>query len=131
MSKEKDIRIAYENLANAVVLQAYKDYVHSIKYNERIRRKRINEFFHSKWYRQLTTVPCDVLIQQAFKEAKEAEEVKVSQVKVCDVCGEIINEDKTKSYTVVSRDITKERVEQYDMCSDCFDKFLMMVHEHE
>lgn len=121
------VLLAYENLANGIVLKAYKDFVHAIKYNQKINRRRLLEFFHSSWYRTLTTIPCEKLIEQAYKEA---EEVSMSQVKICDVCGEQIK-DSDKSYTIVSRDISKERVEQYDMCSACFDKFLMEVHKHD
>lgn len=66
----------YENLANAVVSVAAKDYLAALK---KIKRKATNKaamqeamdlerFFHSAWYAQLTSVDPDYLIRRLRNE---------------------------------------------------------------
>ena len=70
-----DITI-YENLANAIILQAVKDYrmaLKSLKANSRNRTaqadKRENErFFRSQWYSALTDVDGEMLIRSLQME---------------------------------------------------------------
>ena len=68
----------YENLANAIVLQAVKDYRDALK---RLKKKPRNQaamsdamecerFFHSGWYKTLTSVDGEYLIQKLREEAK-------------------------------------------------------------
>lgn len=68
----------YENLANAIVLQAVKDYRDALK---RLKKKSGNQaamsdamecerFFHSGWYKALTSVDGEYLIQKLQEEAK-------------------------------------------------------------
>lgn len=68
----------YENLANAIVLQAVKDYREALK---RLKKRSDNkyamaeamdceQFFHSGWYRTLTSVDGEYLIQKLQEEAK-------------------------------------------------------------
>lgn len=68
----------YENLANAIVLQAVKDYRDALK---RLKKKPGNQaamsdamecerFFHSGWYKTLTSVDGEYLIQKLREEAK-------------------------------------------------------------
>lgn len=62
----------YENLANAIVAQAAKDYLRALKqlkkhpkYEAALdRKKEIERFFHSEWYNHLTNVNADYLISQ-------------------------------------------------------------------
>ena len=64
-----DITI-YENLANAIILQAVKDYrmaLKSLKANPRNRtaqaeKAEIERFFRSQWYSSLTDVDGEMLI---------------------------------------------------------------------
>jgi hypothetical protein len=68
----------YENLANAIVLQAVKDYRDALK---RLKKKPGNQaamsdamecerFFSSGWYKALTSVDGEYLIQKLREEAK-------------------------------------------------------------
>ena len=68
----------YENLANAIVLQAVKDYRDAIK---RLKKKSSNQaamadamecerFFRSGWYKTLTSVDGEYLINKLREEAK-------------------------------------------------------------
>ncbi|HRV33042.1 MAG TPA: hypothetical protein P5281_01745 [Anaerovoracaceae bacterium] len=68
----------YENLANAIVLQAVKDYRDALK---RLKKKPQNKaamadamecerFFRSPWYRELTSVDGEYLIEKLREEAK-------------------------------------------------------------
>lgn len=68
----------YEILANAIVLQAVKDYRDSLK---RLKKKPSNQsamsdamecerFFRSAWYKTLTSVGGEYLIQKLREEAK-------------------------------------------------------------
>lgn len=71
-----DITI-YENLANAIILQAVKDYrmaLKSLKVNSRNRtvqtdKAEIERFFRSQWYSTLTDVNGEMLILSLQKEA--------------------------------------------------------------
>ena len=70
-----DITI-YENLANAIILQAVKDYrmaLKSLKVNSRNRtaqadKAEIERFFRSQWYSALTDVKGEMLIRSLQKE---------------------------------------------------------------
>ena len=70
-----DITI-YENLANAIILQAVKDYrmaLKSLKVNSRNRtaqadKAEIERFFRSQWYSALTSVDGEMLIRSLQKE---------------------------------------------------------------
>jgi len=68
----------YENLANAIVLQAVKDYRNALK---RLKKKSGNKavmadalecerFFRSGWYKTLTSVDGEYLITKLREEAK-------------------------------------------------------------
>ena len=66
----------YENLANAIILQAVKDYrmaLKSLKANSRNSTARadkveIERFFRSQWYSALTDVNGEMLIRSLQKE---------------------------------------------------------------
>lgn len=68
----------YENLTNAIVLQAAKDYRDALK---RLKKKSSNQaamsdamececFFRSSWYKALTSVDGEYLINKLREEAK-------------------------------------------------------------
>ena len=75
-----DITI-YESLANAIILQAVKDYrmaLKSLKANSRNRtvqtdKAEIERFFRSQWYSTLTDVNGEMLILSLQKEADKFE----------------------------------------------------------
>lgn len=66
----------YENLANAIILQAVKDYrmaLKSLKANSRnmtaqADKAEIERFFRSQWYSALTDVNGEMLIRSLQKE---------------------------------------------------------------
>ena len=70
-----DIR-NYENLANAIILHAVKDYrmaLKSLKAHPRNRtaqadKAEIERFFRSQWYSALTSVDGEMLIRSLQKE---------------------------------------------------------------
>ena len=67
----------YENLANAIILQAVRDYrtaLKCLKLNPNNRKalsdkEEIERFFRSKWYSTLTSVDGEVLIRSLSEEA--------------------------------------------------------------
>lgn len=68
---------AYEKLANAIVLQAVKDYRRALKRlkkcpdsrEARIEAESLERFFRSHWYSALTTVDGEYLMSELRKEA--------------------------------------------------------------
>ena len=68
----------YENLANAIVLQAVKDYRDAIKRLKKKSSKQVamadamecERFFRSGWYKTLTSVDGEYLITKLREEAK-------------------------------------------------------------
>lgn len=67
----------YENLANAIIQQAAKDYIHALRTVKRRKNAEealrealeIEAFFHSPWYGTLTQIDPDYLIERLRKEA--------------------------------------------------------------
>lgn len=55
----------YELLANAIILQAVKDYRHTYSYQ---RKAEINRFFHSEWFRVLTRLDGEMIIKRLENE---------------------------------------------------------------
>ena len=58
----------YENLANAIVLQAVKDYRLT---DDEAELAEIERFFRSAWFGVLTSVDPDLLISKLRKEKKQ------------------------------------------------------------
>ena len=58
----------YQELANAIVLQAVKDYRMT---DEKRELKEIERFFRSAWFGVLTSVDPDLLISKLRKEKKQ------------------------------------------------------------
>lgn len=58
----------YENLANAIILQAVKDYRLTDNKSE---LKEIERFFHSDWFSVLTSLDPGLLIQKLRKEKRQ------------------------------------------------------------
>jgi hypothetical protein len=69
----------YEALANAIVLQAVKDYRSALKAcarnpsnnSARYKKESLERFFLSDWYRLLTSVDGEMLIEKINQEVKE------------------------------------------------------------
>ena len=70
----------YENLANAIILQAVRDFRRCVKKAKRgganasaamDEAKEIVAFFKSSWFKTLTNLDPDILINKLREEAKE------------------------------------------------------------
>ena len=72
-----DYAECYAELANAIVLQAFKDYRKALfklvqepeEWKHRSSKKKLERFFHSKWYRTLTDLDPAILMQEAKRQA--------------------------------------------------------------
>ena len=70
----------YENLANAIILQAVKDYRDALKKLEKrpnyepakIMKNEVERFFRSAWFRELTSVYGEFLISKLQAEVEES-----------------------------------------------------------
>ena len=69
----------YENLANAIILMAVKDYRSALKKlkkrpnyeTAKIMKNEVERFFRSDWYRELTSVDGNILIKKLKSEVRE------------------------------------------------------------
>ena len=69
----------YQNLANAIILMAVKDYRNALKKLKKRpnygpaedMKNEVERFFHSNWYRELTSVDGNVLIKNLQVEVSE------------------------------------------------------------
>lgn len=61
----------YKELANAIILQAVKDYRKALKYDERGRKREIERFFRSEYFTVLTNISGEMMIQKLRAEVKE------------------------------------------------------------
>ena len=72
---------SYERLAHAIILSAVSDYraaLKRVKRNQRIKTAidealRIEKFFRSPWYQQLTSVDRELLIRRLQDEIRQSE----------------------------------------------------------
>ena len=62
------IEEAYETLANAVVLQAVKDYRYAKKHSSGEGLKEIEKFFLSEWFIELTDVDGSIVLEKLQEE---------------------------------------------------------------
>ena len=63
--------VGYEKLAEAIILQAVKDYRKALKHDERGRKREIERFFRSEYFTVLTNISGEMLIQKLRAEVKE------------------------------------------------------------
>ena len=68
-----DTETAYENLANAIVLQAVKDYRAAKRTGNSGRIASIRRFFRSDWFGTLTDIDGEWLIRKLDEEAKRGD----------------------------------------------------------
>lgn len=69
----------YENLANAIILMAVKDYRDALKKlkkrpnyeSAKTMKNEVERFFRSDWYRELTSVDGNILIKKLKSEVRE------------------------------------------------------------
>lgn len=72
-----DYAECYVELANAIVLQAFKDYRKALfkmvqepeEWKHRSTKKKLERFFRSKWYRTLTELDPEILMREARRQA--------------------------------------------------------------
>jgi len=62
------IERAYENLANAIILQAVDDYREAFMQNDLWLIEALENFFMGEWYTILTNVPGKLIIERIRKE---------------------------------------------------------------
>ena len=70
----------YEQLANAIILQSVKDYRDALKKLKKRPRydpakdmiSEVERFFHSDWYRELTSVDGNFLIKNLRSEVRRS-----------------------------------------------------------
>jgi DNA-directed RNA polymerase specialized sigma subunit len=65
----------YEELANKIILQAVKDYRHT---KSQATRRSIERFFRSDWFKVLTSIDGEELIERLREERKENERKRIS-----------------------------------------------------
>ena len=58
----------FEGLAQAIILQAVKDYKKALRGDAREWCREIEQFFHSDWFSVLTKVDPDAILQRVRKE---------------------------------------------------------------
>jgi hypothetical protein len=70
----------YQDLANAIIVQAAQDYRRDLKALKRGYRwelaadkEEIERFFHSQWFSMLTTLDPDYLLERLKEEAEDDE----------------------------------------------------------
>ena len=63
--------VGYEKLAEAIILQAVKDYRKALKHDERGRKREIERFFRSEYFTVLTNISGEMMIQKLRAEVKE------------------------------------------------------------
>lgn len=83
----QSIELAYCNLANAIIVQAADDYRKALDGKTYYYKKStlsiikdVEKFFHSSWYRELTKVDGDFLIEQLHREHNE----KIRKEQLCE-----------------------------------------------
>lgn len=60
----------YEELANAIVLRAFKDYKKALKKDSVLMKRNCERFFESSMYEILTNVPADYLMKIAVEQVR-------------------------------------------------------------
>ena len=73
----QDIELAYRNLASAIIIQAVTDYrnaLNGVSYNHKPPEAIIadvEKFFHSRYYKKLTNIDGEYIMQRLQKEHLE------------------------------------------------------------
>ena len=60
----------YHLLAEAIILKAVKDYRRALKYDARSVKRECERFFRSAWFKTLTTIDGENLIQKLRAEVQ-------------------------------------------------------------
>ena len=71
MYVDKDfLNAGYDALANAIILQACKDYRKALRGYKKNEIMKIRKFFHSQWYNELTKVNGDFILREIERQEK-------------------------------------------------------------
>lgn len=71
MYVDKDFLDAgYDALANAIILQACKDYRKALRGYKKNEIMKIRKFFHSQWYNELTKVNGDYILREIERQER-------------------------------------------------------------
>ena len=60
----------YDALANAIILQACKDYRRALRGYKKNEIIKIRKFFHSQWYSELTNISGDCILKEIERQVK-------------------------------------------------------------
>lgn len=70
------VEAGYEALANAIIVQAVKDYRKAIRHFDLFTMGQLRYFFHSQWFQMLTSIDGDRLIKDI--ERRELHDRKIN-----------------------------------------------------
>lgn len=68
--KDKGVGDGYRALADAIIVQAAKDYRKALRDDARGMCREIERFFRSEWFRLLTVINPEMLIRKLREEVK-------------------------------------------------------------
>ena len=80
------VELAYRNLGNAIIVQAANDYRNALDGKSYCAKppewviKETEKFFHSSWYKMLTKIDGDFIIEQLHREHNE----KIRKEQLCE-----------------------------------------------
>lgn len=80
----------YDALANAIIVQACKDYRKAIRSFDIYEMKQIRHFFHSQWFKELTKVDGDYILKEI--ERREIYDRKINNATDKKYVGEPVKE---------------------------------------
>ena len=75
----RELKVAYENLANAIIESACDSYVNYKIAGDKNQIKSVKNFFNSQWYEALTNVDADYLMRMLDKKADRIKEERERQ----------------------------------------------------
>lgn len=76
-SNDTAIEKGWKALADAIIVQAAKDYKKALKHNARSFCREIESFFHSEWFMMLTDTNPDKILNRVRQEVKSDERKRI------------------------------------------------------
>ena len=73
------VEAGYDALANAIIVQACKDYRKAIRHFDLFTMGQIRYFFHSQWFQMLTSIDGDRLIKDLERSELNGEKARRKQ----------------------------------------------------
>lgn len=83
LTKEYRPEAGYEILANAIILQAVKDYRMAIRHFDLYTMGQLRHFFHSQWFQMLTSIDGDRLIKDIERQEIYGKKYVRNAIKKC------------------------------------------------